>query len=146
MYIKKIIGGTHTMKVRVTTYLDEELAKKLDKYDNKSKIVKESLNMFFINKDYFIPKQQIVENNIKNLKFQLDTEELKLKHIKNQIAEIDKRKDDRPKDYIKSVYTLKCLPDVSEDDLKFQAERLNVNIGQLKEWLWLDGHYKEIFS
>lgn len=133
------------MAIRITTYLDENIVKKLDRYENKSKIVKEALNMYFVNKDYFTTKQHVVENNIQNLEFQLENERFKLELIKKQIEDIEKRKNDRPRDYIKSVYTLKCLPNLSEDDLLFQSRKLKVDVGQLKEWLWLDGYYEEIF-
>lgn len=134
------------LTVRVTAYLDEDIAKKLERYENKSKLVKEALNMYFINKEYFKQQQRIIENNIKEIELRLNSEKIKLELVMKQIDEIDKRRKDRPKNYINSVCTLKCLPDVSDEDISFQAERLHVDRGQLKEWLWIDGYYDEIFS
>ena len=134
------------MTIRTTVYLDENIAKKLDKYGNKSKLVKEALNMYFINEDYFISKKRIAENNIKDYEYKLDNEKYNLKLIKKQIDEINKRKNNRPKNYIKSVYTLQRLSDVSEEDLKFQADKLHVDVGEFKEWLWFDGYLKEIYN
>lgn len=133
------------MSVRVTTYLDNDTAKKLDKYENKSKLMKEALNMYFFNKDYFMTQEKVVENNIKELEFKLENEKCRLNLIRKQMDEIDRRKSDRPKNYTKSVYTLKALPDVTQEDISFQAELLKVDAGQLKEWLWIDGYYEEIF-
>ena len=134
------------MTIRTTVYLDENTAKKLDRYDNKSKLVKEALNMYFINGDYFISKQKVVENNIRDYEYKLDNEKYKLELIKRQIREIEKRKNNRPRDYVKSVCVLKSLSDVSEDDLKFQAEKLRVDVGEFKEWLWFDGYLDEIYN
>lgn len=66
--------------------------------------------------------------------------------VEKQMEFLEKRKNNRPKNYMMSVYTLKTIKDVTDDDLEFQAERLNVDVGQLKEWLWIDGHYDEIFE
>ena len=35
------------MTTRVTVYLDNDIAKKLDKFENKSRIIKEALNIYF---------------------------------------------------------------------------------------------------
>ncbi len=134
------------MSERVTAYLDEDIVKKLDRYENKSKLVKEALNMYFVNMEYFKSQKKIIENNIKELELRLNSENIRLELVKKHIDEIDKRRKDRPKDYIKTVSTLKCLPDVSDEDIIFQAQRLNVDAGQLKEWLWHDGYHDEIFS
>ena len=56
------------MSVRVTTYLDNYTEKKLDKYENKSKLMKEALNMYFFNKDYFMTQEKVVENKRLNRK------------------------------------------------------------------------------
>lgn len=134
------------MTIRVTTYLDENLVKKMDRYENKSKLVKEALNMYFINEDYFLSKKKEIENNIEDYKYKLDNERIKLEKIEQEIEMINKRKNIRPEGYLKSVSILRCLPDVNEEDLLFQAERLSVDAGQLKEWLWFDGFYEDIFK
>ena len=134
------------MTIRVTTYLDEDIAKKMDRYENKSKLVKDALNMYFINKDYFLSKKKIVENTIRDYEYKLENEKFKLKLIEKEIEDIDRRKNNRPNDYQKVVYTLKALPNITDKDLEFQAEQLHVDVGQLKEWLWFDGYFKDIFG
>ena len=133
------------MAKRITIYVDNETAHKLDEYDNKSKVIKEALNTHFLNKDYFISKKKKIERNIKEIKYQLEQENHDLQILEKQIKRIEKKEHERPKNYNKAVSTLKSLPDVNEEDLRFQAKRLNIDASKLKGWLWLDGDYEEIF-
>lgn len=133
------------MTTRVTVYLDNDIAKKLDKFENKSRIIKEALNMYLFSEETFISKEKVAENEIKETEFKLKNQKYVLDLIRKQLKKIRELKDNRPDDYLKSVNILKSLPDVSNEDLKFQAELLNVDAMQLKEWLWYDVHYDEIF-
>ena len=134
------------LNVRTTIYLDKNLAKKVEKYDNKSKLVKEALNMYFLNKDYFLSKKSIVEDDIHDLKYKLERKKKELEFIDKQLTRINKKSKERPAGYINAVNTLRCLSDVSDDDLDFQAKRLFVHPNDFKEWLCVDGYYEEIFS
>ena len=130
----------------MTVYLDDKIINQVKRYENKSKLVNEALNMYFINEDYFISKKKMLENSIQDYEFKLDNKKIELNLVEKQMEFLEKRKNNRPKNYMMSVYTLKTIKDVTDDDLEFQAERLNVDVGQLKEWLWIDGHYDEIFE
>lgn len=134
------------MSNRMTVYLDDKIINQVKRYENKSKLVNEALNMYFINEDYFISKKKMLENSIHDYEFKLDNKKIELNLVEKQMEFLEKRKNNRPKNYMMSVYTLKTIKDVTDDDLEFQAERLNVDVGQLKEWLWIDGHYDEIFE
>lgn len=134
------------MSNRMTVYLDDKIINQVKRYENKSKLVNEALNMYFINEDYFISKKKMLENNIQDYEFKLDNKKIELNLVEKQMKFLEKRKNNRPKNYMMSVYTLKTIKDVTDDDLEFQAKRLNVDVGQLKEWLWIDGHYDEIFE
>lgn len=134
------------MSNRMTVYLDDKIINQVKRYENKSKLVNEALNMYFINEDYFISKKKMLENSIQDYEFKLDNKKIELNLVEKQMEFLEKRKNNRPKNYMMSVYTLKTIKDVTDDDLEFQAERLNVDVGQLKEWLWIDGHYDEIFE
>lgn len=134
------------MSNRMTVYLDDKIINQVNRYENKSKLVNEALNMYFINEDYFISKKKMLENSIHDYEFKLDNKKIELNLVEKQMEFLEKRKNNRPKNYMMSVYTLKTIKDVTDDDLEFQAERLNVDVGQLKEWLWIDGHYDEIFE
>ncbi|MBE6486637.1 MAG: hypothetical protein E7Z85_07360 [Methanosphaera stadtmanae] len=79
------------MAERLTVYLDENITNKMKRYANKSKLVKEALNMYFINKDYFLSEKKVAENNIKEYNFKLEKEKIKLERIEKQIEEIDKK-------------------------------------------------------
>ncbi len=134
------------MSNRMTVYLDDKIINQVKSYENKSKLVNEALNMYFINEDYFISKKKMLENSIQDYEFKLDNKKIELNLVEKQMEFLEKRKNNRPKNYMMSVYTLKTIKDVTDDDLEFQAERLNIDVGQLKEWLWIDGHYDEIFE
>lgn len=134
------------MSNRMTVYLDDKIINQVKRYENKSKLVNEALNMYFINEDYFISKKKMLENSIQDYEFKLDNKKIELNLVEKQMEFLEKRKNNRPKNYMMSVYTLKTIKDVTDDDLEFQAERLNIDVGQLKEWLWIDGHYDEIFE
>lgn len=134
------------MSNRMTVYLDDKIINQVKRYENKSKLVNEALNMYFINEDYFISKKKMLENSIHDYEFKLDNKKIELNLVEKQMEFLEKRKNNRPKNYMMSVYTLKTIKDVTDDDLEFQAERLNIDVGQLKEWLWIDGHYDEIFE
>lgn len=134
------------MSNRMTVYLDDKIINQVKRYENKSKLVNEALNMYFINEDYFISKKKMLENSIHDYEFKLDNKKIELNLVEKQMKFLEKRKNNRPKNYMMSVYTLKTIKDVTDDDLEFQAEKLNVDVGQLKEWLWIDGHYDEIFE
>ena len=134
------------MAKRITLYFDNETAHKLDEYDNKSKLVNEALNMYFLNKKHYMNQEKKLRNNIKELKVRLDHENQELQMVEKQIKRIEKKERERPKNYNKAVSTLKCLPDANNEDLCFQAKRLNIDVAKLKGWLWLDGYYEEIFG
>lgn len=46
------------MSNRMTVYLDDKIINQVKRYENKSKLVNEALNMYFINEDYFISKRK----------------------------------------------------------------------------------------
>ena len=80
------------MTIRVTTYLDNVNARKKQKYENKSRLFKNALNMYLINKDYFLTKEKPVENHAKDYKFKLEKEKYKFDLNRNQLEKIDRRK------------------------------------------------------
>lgn len=134
------------MRKRITFYVDNETSHKLNEYDNKSKLVNEALNMYFLNKEHYMNQEKKLRNNIKELKVRLDHENQELQMVEKQIKRIEKKERERPKNYNKAVSTLKSLPDANNEDLCFQAKRLNIDVAKLKGWLWLDGYYEEIFG
>ncbi|MBQ6220656.1 MAG: hypothetical protein IJJ47_13070 [Methanosphaera sp.] len=129
---------------RVTTYLDSETANKLNEYNNKSKVVKEALIMYFSNKNLLISKHEKVSQKIEQLEQKLTYEKEQLKKIEKQIHEADKKRKYRPEDYENSIKTLKSLNNVSIDDLRYQADILGVDVLKFKEWLLEDGLYDKL--
>ncbi len=129
---------------RVTTYLDSETANKLNEYNNKSKVVKEALIMYFSNKNLLISKHEKVSQKIEQLEQKLTYEKEQLKKIEEQIHEADKKRKYRPEDYENSIKTLKSLNNVSIDDLRYQADILGVDVLKFKEWLLEDGLYDKL--
>lgn len=129
---------------RVTTYLDSETANKLNEYNNKSKVVKEALIMYFSNKNLLISKHEKVSQKIEQLEQKLTYEKEQLKKIEKQIHEADKKRKYRPEDYENIIKTLKSLNNVSIDDLRYQADILGVDVLKFKEWLLEDGLYDKL--
>ena len=132
------------MNTRTTFYLDKTLVKRLDMYENKSKIVKEALYAYLSNEKYVKSRILEVENNIADLECQLKNEKTKLELHKGQLNEIRQKKSERPVGYKDSVATLKRMQNVTEEDMIFQAKKLAVNPGMLRQWLCDDGYYDKI--
>ena len=131
---------------RMTFYLDEKNAESLKESENKSRIVNEALRMYFLNKEVLVKKQVKIENNIRELEAQLENERAVLANVMDEIMNIENNDNIRPENYMKTVNILRTLPDVQEEDLIFQAERLNVSVIQLKRWLCLDGFMEDILE
>ncbi|MBR0472982.1 MAG: hypothetical protein IJI98_09835 [Methanosphaera sp.] len=131
---------------RMTFYLDEKNAESLKELENKSRIVNEALRMYFLNKEVLVKKQVKIENNIRELEAQLENERAVLANVMDEIMNIENNDNIRPENYMKTVNILRTLPDVQEEDLIFQAERLNVSVIQLKRWLCLDGFMEDILE
>ena len=130
----------------MTFYLDEKNAESLKELENKSRIVNEALRMYFLNKEVLVKKQVKIENNIRELEAQLENERAVLANVMDEIMNIENNDNIRPENYMKTVNILRTLPDVQEEDLIFQAERLNVSVIQLKRWLCLDGFMEDILE
>ncbi|WP_323737517.1 hypothetical protein PXD04_11415 (plasmid) [Methanosphaera sp. ISO3-F5] len=131
---------------RMTFYLDEKNAESLKELENKSRIVNEALRMYFLNKEVLVKKQVKIENNIRELEAQLENERAVLANVMDEIMNIENNDNIRPENYLKTVSILRTLPDVQEEDLIFQAERLNVSVIQLKRWLCMDGFMEDILE
>ncbi len=128
----------------MTFYTDDKTLNKLNNCENRSKVITEAIKMYFLNKEVYVKKEEQILNKIKELEAQMEKEKLELTRVRKKIWNIEKN-NSRPKDYMKAVSTLKILPDVRKEDIKFQAKRLNVSVKQLENWLYEDGHMEEIF-
>lgn len=131
---------------RLTFYTNDETLNKLNKCENRSKVITEAINTYFLNKEVYVKKEDQIEQKIKELETQIEKEKIELTRVRKKIRDIEKKNNSRPKDYMKAVGTLKILPDVRKEDIKFQAKRLNVSVKQLENWLSMDGHMEEIFK
>ena len=103
------------------------------------------MNVYLNDQDYFINEKSLVENRIKDYEYKLDNEKSKLDSIEKEIEKINKITEKRPDGYLNAVNTLKSLPNVTDSDLAFQAEKLHVDAGALKEFIWTDGYFNEVF-
>ena len=131
---------------RLTFYTNDETLKMLNDCENRSKVITEAINTYFLNKEVYVKKEEQIEQKIKELEAQMEKEKIELTRVRKKIRDIEKKDNSRPKDYMKAVGTLKILPDVRKEDIKFQAKRLNVSVKQLETWLSEDGYMEEIFS
>ena len=131
---------------RLTFYTNDETLKMLNDCENRSKVITEAINTYFFNKEVYVKKEEQIEQKIKELETQMEKEKIELTRVRKKIRDIEKKDNSRPKDYMKAVGTLKILPDVRKEDIKFQAKRLNINVKQLETWLSEDGYMEEIFS
>ena len=131
---------------RLTFYTNDETLKMLNDCENRSKVITEAINTYFLNKEVYVKKEEQIEQKIKELEAQMEKEKIELTRVRKKIRDIEKKDNSRPKDYMKAVGTLKILPDVRKEDIKFQDKRLNVSVKQLETWLSEDGYMEEIFS
>ena len=133
------------MNQRITLYMDQSHLDYLDQYKNKSKIVKEALNEFRLNKEYLLHQKSLIESDIKKIQVDLAKEKLKLNRLNKKLKEIDEINNFRPKLYEECVDILRAIPYAGQRDLEFQANRMDVDVNQFKKWLRDDGYYEEIF-
>lgn len=133
------------MSKKITVYIHDENLYKLEEYKNKSKIINLALNLLFENKIFFESKKHQVLVNQQELEYKHEMNKILIEEYDKIIREIDEKTNYRPKDYEKTVKTLKNMKDVKTYDLIYQAEILGVSTEKYRGWLIDDGYYKEIF-
>lgn len=143
---KKKKEARKNMAKKISVYLHEENIGKLSQYHNKSKIINHALNLYLQNKTHYKKQKIILEQKIREQRFQLKQEEAKLRECESQIRKIEERERERPEKYNESVQILKNIKDVTQDDINYQAKRLNIHPYEYKAWLMDDGYYDLLLS
>lgn len=119
----------------------EEEADFLKTQDNASELIRTLLEQYRSGGDTLYKQKNNIEKQLHEAKNHVIDLELELDRVQQEIEDMETRKSLRPDGYDDCVERLLNMPIISQDDLKYQAGLLNVDVLLFKRWLFDDGFF-----
>ena len=119
----------------------EEEADFLKAQDNASELIRTLLEQYRSGGDTLYKQKNNIEKQLHEAKNHVIDLELELDRVQQEIEDMENRKSLRPEGYDDCVERLLNMPIISQDDLKYQAGLLNVDVLLFKRWLFDDGFF-----
>lgn len=121
--------------------LNEDQADFLAKQGNASELIRDLIEQYRSGGNTLYKQKNKIEKELHEAKAHVVDLKLQLDAINQEIDDMEARQSLRPKGYDDSVERLLNMAIISQDDLKYQAELLNVDVLLFKRWLFDDGFF-----
>lgn len=121
--------------------LSEEQTEFLAKQENASELIRELIEQYRSGGNTLYKQKSKIEKQLHEAKAHVVDLEIQLDAVIQEIDDMETRQSLRPEGYDECVERLLHMPIVSQDDLKFQAGLLNVDVMLFKRWLFDDGFF-----
>ena len=121
--------------------LNEDQYQFLNAQENASGLIRELIEQYRSGGNTLYKQKTKIEKELHEAKAHVVDLKLQLDAINQEIEDMESRQSLRPKGYDDSVNRLLSRAIISQDDLKYQAELLNVDVLLFKRWLFDDGFF-----
>ena len=121
--------------------LNEDQYQFLNAQENASGLIRELIEQYRSGGNTLYKQKTKIEKELHEAKAHVVDLKLQLDAINQEIEDMESRQSLRPKGYDDSVNRLLSMAIISQDDLKYQAELLNVDVLLFKRWLFDDGFF-----
>jgi len=121
--------------------LNEDQYQFLNAQENASGLIRELIEQYRSGGNTLYKQKTKIEKELHEAKAHVVDLKLQLDAINQEIEDMETRQSLRPKGYDDSVNRLLSMAIISQDDLKYQAELLNVDVLLFKRWLFDDGFF-----
>lgn len=136
------------MEETMTIYTEKKLIKFtqeeadfLKTQENASELIRTLLEQYRSGGDTLYKQKINVEKQLQEAKNHVVDLELELDRIQQEIEDMETRKSLRPDGYDDCVERLLNMAIIGQDDIKYQAGLLNVDVLLFKRWLFDDGFF-----
>ncbi len=121
--------------------LNEDQYQFLNAQENASGLIRELIEQYRSGGNTLYKQKTKIEKELHEAKAHVVDLKLQLDAINQEIEDMETRQSLRPEGYDDSVNRLLSMAIISQDDLKYQAELLNVDVLLFKRWLFDDGFF-----
>ena len=121
--------------------LNEDQYQFLNAQENASGLIRELIEQYRSGGNTLYKQKTKIEKELHEAKAHVVDLKLQLDAINQEIEDMEARQSLRPEGYDDSVERLLRMAIISQDDLKYQAELLNVDVLLFKRWLFDDGFF-----
>lgn len=121
--------------------LNEDQYQFLNAQENASGLIRELIEQYRSGGNTLYKQKTKIEKELHEAKAHVVDLKLQLDAINQEIEDMETRQSLRPEGYDDSVERLLRMAIISQDDLKYQAELLNVDVLLFKRWLFDDGFF-----